>query len=329
MAMALIMDKRQLIPRGEYSPVLQDRINRLKRDADRLFSLGNIRMQCQQALVQFHANLKPAPFADMREQLSANKEYLFAQSLTLTYRSTNDWFLQWASGCMKEFLLQEVFEERERRIEEFALMKIASRWYQMKDDDQWWRVFSQNIPYGYAERESEINEFFETLDIVCILTDILTGHAAEYGLNVEYIKDKSGGREKELHENKVLKKNHHGKPIDFQELHKRIDASFVAEIKFGYEWLSLWRMLYDLNLLEDVTLTSFAEQMNMWYPYAKKPCSADSMGDYYSPYLGTTAFTLWTETEFMKHQTSKQSITGFRRLCNDCETIKEALRSLL
>lgn len=181
-----ITNKRHLITSGEYSPVLRDRINRLKRDADSLFSLGNIRVQCQQALVKFHANLKPAPFADFRKQLSDNREYLFAQSLTLTYRSTNHRLLQWASGCIAEYLLQEAFEEREKRIEDFAGMKIASRWYQMKDDDKWWRVFSQNIPYGDHEREGEIKEFFETLDIICILTDILTGHAAEYGLNVEY-----------------------------------------------------------------------------------------------------------------------------------------------
>ena len=129
-------------------------------------------------------------------------------------------------------------------------------------------------------------------------------------------------------ENHVLKKNHHGKPIDFQALHKCLETSFVAEIKYGYEWLSLWRMLYDLNLLEDTTLTACAVQMNKWYPNARKPCCADSMGDYYNPYLGTTTFALWDEAEFKRHKTSKQSITGYRRLYNDCEAIKEALKSL-
>ena len=128
-------------------------------------------------------------------------------------------------------------------------------------------------------------------------------------------------------ENKVLKKNHNGKCIDFQALHKLLGESFVDEIKFGYEWLAPWRMLYDLSLLEDTTLTAFAEQMNKWYPHAKKPCSADSMGDYCNPYLGSTAFVLWDENEFKKHKTSKQSINGYRKLYNDCEAIKEALKS--
>ena len=184
--MTLVTNKDPLILRGDYSPVVRDRINRLKQDADRLFSLGQIRKRCQQALVQFYANVEPEPYADLRTQLSNNKEYRFAQSLTLTYRSTNDRLIQWAKGCMREYLLQEAIEERERRIEDFARMKIARRWYQMKDDDEAWRVFSQNIPYDDAEREDEIKEFFETLDILSILTDVINGHDEEYGLNVEY-----------------------------------------------------------------------------------------------------------------------------------------------
>ena len=130
-------------------------------------------------------------------------------------------------------------------------------------------------------------------------------------------------------ENTILKKNHNGKRIDFQALHKILGESFVDEIKFGYEWLAPWRMLYDLSLLEDTTLTAFAEQMNKWYPDAKKPCSADSMGDYSNPYLGSTAFVLWDENEFKKRKTSKQSVNGYRLLYNDCEAIKEALKSFL
>ena len=318
-----------MMTQNDISPALQARIDRLLNHADSLFALGNIRERCQAAIKVFHEDKQPSPFATWGVMLRDNREYRFALSLVLTYTSTRDEIIQLVKGCLEEYLLQEVKEERERQIEFFARMKIASRWYQMKDDDQAWRVFAQNIPYGEKDREEEIRLFFETLDRICILTDILTGHAAEYGLNVEYIENKYGAwEEAKQHENIILKKNHNGKPIDFQALHKRIETAFVAEIKYGYEWLSLWRMLYDLNLLEDTALTACADQMNKWYPNAKKPCCADSMGDYFNPYLGTTAFALWDEEEFKKHKTSKQSITGYRRLYNDCETIKEALKSL-
>ena len=153
---------------------------------------------------------------------------------------------------------------------------------------------------------------------------------AEEAEALEELKDESTNSERRDTlplENRVLKKNHNGKRIDFQALHKLIGESFVDEIKFGYEWLAPWRMLYDLSLLEDTTLTAFAEQMNKWYPDAKKPCNADSMGDYFNPYLGSTAFVLWDENEFKKRKTSKQSINGYRLLYNDCEAIKEALKS--
>lgn len=147
---------------------------------------------------------------------------------------------------------------------------------------------------------------------------------------LEELKDESTNSERRDTlplENRVLKKNHNGKRIDFQALHKMLRESFVDEIKYNYEWLAPWRILDDLSLLEDTTLTAFAEQMNKWYPDAKKPCNADSMGDYFNPYLGSTAFVLWDENEFKKRKTSKQSINGYRLLYNDCEAIKEALKS--
>ena len=153
---------------------------------------------------------------------------------------------------------------------------------------------------------------------------------AEEAEALEELKDESTNSERRDTlplENRVLKKNHNGKRIDFQALHKILGESFVDEIKFGYEWLALWRILYDLSLLEDTTLTAFAEQMNKWYLDAKKPCNADSMGDYFNPYLGSTEFVLWDENEFKKRKTSKQSINGYRLLYNDCEAIKEALKS--
>lgn len=128
-------------------------------------------------------------------------------------------------------------------------------------------------------------------------------------------------------ENKILKKNHNGKPLNFLKLHKTIEKVFVSEIKFGYEWFALWRILFDMKLLEDTTLTAFADQMNKWYPKAKKSCNADNMGDYYNPYLGTTAYVEWDESDFLSQKTNKQSINGYRLLYNDCETINEALNS--
>ena len=198
-----------MMTQNDISPFLQARVDRLLNNADRLFALGNIREHCQTAIKMFHEDMQPSPFTPWGTMLRDNREYRFALSLTLTYTSTKDEIIQLVRGCQEDYLLQEVEEERERQIEDFARMKIASRWYQMKDDDLAWRVFAQNIPYGEKDREEDIRQFFEVLDRICILTDILMGHAAEYGLNVEY-EHMAGSPEalsavqEEPHQNKVV-----------------------------------------------------------------------------------------------------------------------------
>ena len=198
-----------MMTQNDISSALQARVNRLQKDANRLFALGNIREHCQTAIKMFHEDMQPSPFTPWGAMLRDNREYRFALSLTLTYTLTKDDVIQLVKGCQEEYLLQEVEEERENQIEVFARMKISSRWYQMKDDDQAWRVFAQNIPYGEKDREEEIRQFFEVLDRICILTDILMGHAAEYGLNVEY-EHMAGSPEalsavqEEPHQNKVV-----------------------------------------------------------------------------------------------------------------------------
>lgn len=184
--MTPISDKIPLILQGDYSPVVRDRINRLIREADRLFLIGSIRQRCQQAMLAFLDGKQPSQFANWGAQLYKDREFRFALSLSLSYKSTMDEIVQWAKGCIGEYLLLEIQEERARWIEEFARIKFASRWYQMKDDDAAWRVFSKNVPYGEAGKEEEIKHFFETLDRICILTDVLNGHAKEYGLETDY-----------------------------------------------------------------------------------------------------------------------------------------------
>ena len=198
-----------MMTQNDISPFLQARVDRLLNNADHLFALGNIREHCQTAIKMFHEDMQPSPFTPLGTMLRDNREYRFALSLTLTYTSTKDEIIQLVRGCQEEYLLQEVEEERERQIEDFARMKIASRWYQMKDDDLAWRVFAQNIPYGEKDREEDIRQFFEVLDRICILTDILMGHAAEYGLNVEYehmaeLPEALSAVQEEPHQNKVV-----------------------------------------------------------------------------------------------------------------------------
>ncbi|MBR1503310.1 MAG: hypothetical protein IJ618_05460 [Prevotella sp.] len=127
-------------------------------------------------------------------------------------------------------------------------------------------------------------------------------------------------------ENDILKKFHNGRPIDFKALQTTIYNNFICQLKHHYDWLALWRILYDLGLLEDTHFESFAKQMNKWFKGLLKPCSSDCMGDYANPYLGNTPHRQWTEAAFRLQQTKKQSVSGYRRLNNLCTTLTTALR---
>ena len=183
MAMIPALNK---VKQGDYSPVVRERINRLIREADHLFSLGNIRRRCQQDVIDFFDGKQPSSFVGWNVQLSENRELQFALNLSLSYKSTIADIEQWVKGCVDEYLLEEIQEERARWIEELARIRFASRWYQMKDNDVAWRVFSKNIPFNQSDKKTEINEVFELLDLISILTDILLGHAEEYGIEVDY-----------------------------------------------------------------------------------------------------------------------------------------------
>ena len=90
--------------------------------------------------------------------------------------------------------------------------------------------------------------------------------------------EEQGGNEQPV--NLIFKKFHEGKAIDFFTIRKCIEEKLVNDIKFQYEWYAAYRIIDDLRLLDDLKLSSFAEQMNKWFPDAKVPCDADALGDY-------------------------------------------------
>ena len=75
-------------------------------------------------------------------------------------------------------------------------------------------------------------------------------------------------------------------------------------------------------------MSAFAEQMNNWFPHATKRCQADSMDDYGAPYLGKYPYASWTDKAFIASKTQKQSMTGYLRLCDHCETLRTKLQPI-
>ncbi len=128
-------------------------------------------------------------------------------------------------------------------------------------------------------------------------------------------------------QNLVFKKNHEGKPIDFFTLRLYIEVKIVKDIKRQYEWFAAYRIVYDLNLLEDLKLSSFAKQMNTWYPDAKVACDAEALGDYATGHT-SMRYEKWDEETFMVEKKNNQTKTGYRILWNRCHDLKDALKTI-
>ena len=128
-------------------------------------------------------------------------------------------------------------------------------------------------------------------------------------------------------ENLIFKKNHDGKPIDFFTIRLCIEAKLVNDIKRQYEWYAAYRILDDLKLLEDLKLSSFASQMNNWFPDAKVKCNSDSFGDYSTGHTSKN-YALWNEDTFMAEKKNNQTKTGYRKLWGICHELKDALKTI-
>ena len=127
--------------------------------------------------------------------------------------------------------------------------------------------------------------------------------------------------------NLVFKKFHEGKAIDFCAIRKCIEEKLVNDIKCRYEWYAAYRIADDLKLLEDLKLTSFADQMNKWFPNAEVPCDTDALGDYATGHTAMN-YSRWDEETFLAEKKNNQTQKGFRKLWILCHEMKNAIKNI-
>lgn len=113
------------------------------------------------------------------------------------------------------------------------------------------------------------------------------------------------------------------------KLREIVELHALPEIKHKYEWLAVWRAMYDMDLLSKKDYKAFATMINNWFPEAKVSCSADAMGDYSAPYLGETNHEQWNENDFINLRSSKQSLDGYKSLKRICELLHSQLNAFL
>lgn len=170
-----------------FSRTMQRRMEMMLQEADRLFSLGWLRKRLWKELKEF-VNSEPASeFCDYRRILMGSFEGRFAwEVLSVHRKSLPDIRKRIENAFEGTNPLDELLEEREELIMEFARMPLSRAWENVKDDIMSWRSFARRMPVMDASRKDDICHFFEVLDRISVITDIACGHAKEYGLEVDH-----------------------------------------------------------------------------------------------------------------------------------------------
>ena len=188
---------------NNFSQPMQQRMEKMQRDADRLFSIGWLRKRLWRELTSIVQTTTATEYADYRSVLRGTYEMRFAwEFLSVCQKSLSQVKRVLENAYDDTDPLQELMIEREKLIFEFAsLSQLSSSWECVKDDDDSWRKFARRMPLGDQMKQADITAFFELLDRIALMTDILCGRAAKYGLEVDYSnleKYKAGERKAKL-----------------------------------------------------------------------------------------------------------------------------------
>jgi len=124
--------------------------------------------------------------------------------------------------------------------------------------------------------------------------------------------------------NLIFKQFHKRRRIDFAAVRKAIERVVVMQLKHRYEWYAAYRILHDLELLDELQLSKFAQQMRVWFPDVALCCTSDSLGEYAVGHT-SKAFTLWNRDVFLQDMRKGQSLIGFTTLVHRCEELSAQL----
>jgi len=172
---------------GPFSQAMQRRMDKMLQNADRLFSLGWLRKRLWATLSRHIADTPATEFGDYGRVLQGGYESRFLWGyLSACQKAVTDIRRTLDSAYEGSDPLQELLEDREELIREFARMSLSRTWECVKDDDQSWRNFARRMPLNDPARRDEIDRFFEIIDRISVITDIVCHRAHEYGVKVDY-----------------------------------------------------------------------------------------------------------------------------------------------
>jgi|GEM_PF-4468201 len=170
-----------------FSRAMQKRMEMMLLNADRLFSIGWLRKQVWQELINCTKEKPATEYGIYKFVLQKSNERLFMwQFLSVCYKSLDDIKRIIENAYDDKSAIEELLEERDDLIREFAFMPLSRTWENVKNDKESWCKFASRIPFGEVSKQDEISHFFYILDRIGIITDIVCRRAHEYELTVDY-----------------------------------------------------------------------------------------------------------------------------------------------
>ena len=171
---------------ANYSNAVQQLANAMKLKADMLFSLGWLRKRLWRELKRVVDNTPQDEFTNYGERLHDSPEmrFLWAFMSNIQY-SLKDIRCQLDNVLPREDPAQQLYDERNYLIEELASIKYAGQLYLLIDDDQSWRKFARRMPFNDVNGQATLQQFFQLLDRISLITDILCGNGAKYNIFID------------------------------------------------------------------------------------------------------------------------------------------------
>lgn len=185
--MAMMFQNNDRQDSGIFSMAMQRRMEMMLQNANTLFSLGWLRKRLWKELGSRIGEVPATEYGNYARVLQGSYESRFTWGfLSVCQKSVADIKRIIENAYETHDPLEELLEEREELIREFARIPLSKTWECVKDDDQSWRNFARRLPLNDTNRKEDIAHFFEILDRISIITDIVCHRAHEYGLDVDY-----------------------------------------------------------------------------------------------------------------------------------------------
>lgn len=166
---------------------MQNRIEMMLENADQLFSLGWLRKRLWKEFQEAVKNMPATEYGDYRKLLQGSMAGRFMMKYLSTYKYSFNSIKRAVDNAYNGIdVLKELEKEREDLIQEFACMQQSRTWEQVNKKDDSWLKFARRMPLDNDNLEHENNRFFQLLDRISIITDILRGDDEEYGLTIDY-----------------------------------------------------------------------------------------------------------------------------------------------